>query len=83
MPAGRSEQWLRLARREDIVARARRVAMVVGTLLVIINYGDRLWLGELSAKDVFKMLLTYCVPYCVSTYAAVSAVLAVDEDARD
>lgn len=68
--------WLKLALRPDIVRRSRKVALLVGTILVLINYGDRLLAGDVRLGDGVKMVLTYCVPYCVSTYAAVSAVLA-------
>ena len=70
--------WLQLAMRRDIVYRSLRIAVVVGTILVAINYGDKLVTGEILPIEFAKMLLTYCVPYCVSTYASVSAVLSAD-----
>jgi len=69
-PAG----WLALARRPDVVRRARRVAVIVGTILVLINYSDRLLSGDIGGADWLKMALTYCVPYCVSTWSAVQAI---------
>ena len=68
-------EWLRIARRRDIVIRSSKVAMIVGTILIAINYGDRLITGDILPNEWAKMLLTFCVPYCVSTYASVSAVL--------
>lgn len=47
------------------------VALVVGTLLNLINQGDAL-LG-LAAIGWPKIVLTYLVPYGVSTYGAVAA----------
>jgi len=47
--------------------------MIVGTLLLIINQGDVMLGG--AAPDLVKTILTYLVPYCVSTYASVSAKL--------
>lgn len=70
------KNWLQLAMRPDIVRRSRKVALIVGTILVAINYTDRLFAGNLVTLDYFKMVLTYCVPYCVSTYASVGAVAA-------
>lgn len=67
-------EWMKLALRPDIVRRSRKVALIVGTILVGINYGDRIFGGDIAVLDGCKMVLTYCVPYCVSTYAAVSAV---------
>ena len=68
-------EWLRIARRRDIVTRSSKVAMIVGTILIAINYGDRLIIGAILPNEWMKMMLTFCVPYCVSTYASVSAVL--------
>lgn len=47
------------------------VALIVGTVLNVINQGDVLWSG--SQLDWLKVLLTYCVPYCVATYGAYNA----------
>lgn len=47
------------------------VALVVGTLLTVINQGDALIAG--SGFSVWKAGLTYCVPYLVATYGAVAA----------
>ena len=46
------------------------VAAIVGTILNLINQGDRLIAGQ--ALDFTKLALTYLVPYFVSTYGAVS-----------
>ncbi|MEQ8661730.1 MAG: nitrate/nitrite transporter NrtS [Gammaproteobacteria bacterium] len=64
-----------LAASPAVVRRSARVALVVGSVLVAINHGDRLLGGSLSGTDGVKIVLTYCVPYCVSTYAAVGAML--------
>ena len=44
-------------------------ALVVGTILAIINHGDFILKGE--SINYFKILLTYCVPYCVTTWGAI------------
>ncbi len=69
-------EWLATACRADVVRRSLRVALVVGTLLVLINHGDRIAAGTVSGLDWLKMGLTYLVPYSVSTWASVSAVRA-------
>jgi hypothetical protein len=66
-------EWFRLARRKDILARGFKVGVIVGTLLMAINYGDVLIAGEFVPFMYWKILLTYCVPFCVSTYASVEA----------
>jgi len=70
---GPRPSWLATALRRDVVARSLRVALVVGTLLVAINYTDRVLAGRIGAIDLLKMGLTYLVPYGVATYAAVQA----------
>ena len=67
--------WLKIARRPEIVIRSLKIAAVVGTILALINYLDVILAGALKSGDVFKIMLTYLVPYCVSTYAAVGTVL--------
>jgi hypothetical protein len=46
------------------------VALIVGTVLNLINQGDAMLSG--TPIDLAKLLLTYLVPYFVSTYGAVS-----------
>jgi hypothetical protein len=70
-PAG---NWLDTARRPDIVRRSLRVAALIGTILVAINYWDRILASTVTSGDYIKMVMTYFVPYAVSTYASVSAV---------
>ena len=69
------KRWFELALSRIIVRRSLRVGLVVGTLLTVINQGDVLLSGAISAEVVAKILLTYCVPYAVSTYAGVGALL--------
>lgn len=53
------------------VSFALRVALVVGTILNIINHFDLL-LGTPATRTVFlQIALTYAVPYCVSTHSQV------------
>ena len=49
--------------------KALLTALVVGTILVAINHGDTIILGD--RPHLLKILLTYCVPYCVTTWGAV------------
>lgn len=60
--------------------RATRLAVVVGSLLIIINQWEAV-VGEASL-DWLKVLLTYCVPYLVSTYTSVSKDLHIIRQSR-
>ena len=60
----------RYALSEGVPQRSFWVALVVGTILNLINQGDALVSGR--PLDVVKLVLTYIVPYFVATYGAVS-----------
>ena len=55
---------------DGIPLRSGGVALVVGTILNLINQGDTIF-GPASVNWI-KIVLTYVVPYVVSTYGAVS-----------
>jgi len=65
--------WIALAMSGSVVRRATVVALVVGSILVIINHGDAIVNGDLSGGRLLRIVLTIAVPYCVSTYSSVSA----------
>lgn len=69
MPSQRNS-FFRLALSGGIPKRSAIVAAVVGTVLNVINQGDAFLTG--ASIDLLKAALTYCVPYCVATYAAVA-----------
>jgi hypothetical protein len=50
--------------------RSLAAAVVVGTILNLINQGDALFGSR--HLDWLKLGLTYIVPYCVATYGAVA-----------
>ena len=57
--------------RRDIHLRAFKVAIVVGCILATINHGDAIFAHAMTPSSWLKVLLTFCVPYCVSWYSAV------------
>lgn len=54
--------------------KAALTALVVGTVLTGINHGDTILSGDYP--PVFKVILTYCVPYCVTSWGAATGKLA-------
>ncbi|MBI1196242.1 MAG: hypothetical protein GC203_00090 [Phenylobacterium sp.] len=56
---------------DGVPLRALAVALVVGTVLNLINQGDALLRG--GDLHYGKLILTYLVPYAVSTHGAVMA----------
>ena len=55
---------------EGVPRRSLWVALVVGTILNLVNQGDALVASR--PLDLVKLALTYLVPYFVCTYGAVS-----------
>jgi len=77
------KRWIRIALEREIVVTGIWVSLVVGTILIIINYGDMMVENSLHTGHYLKMGLTYLVPYCVSTYSAVKTELRLIEDGSD
>lgn len=71
--ASRCRPAIACAVSNGVPRRCAIVAFVVGTALNAINQGDAILTG--NAISWPKLLLTYCVPYLVCTYGAVSASL--------
>ncbi|MFT7287021.1 MAG: hypothetical protein ACI87W_001130 [Halieaceae bacterium] len=65
-----------LAVSRQVVYSATKVALVVGTILAMINHGEKIFSLSLGGQDLLKVLVTYCVPYSVSTWSAVKAIQA-------
>jgi hypothetical protein len=66
---------------DGVPTRSLMVAVVVGTIVNVINQGDAL-LGH-RALSVVKLLMTYVVSYLVGTYGAVSYRLHSERQPRD
>ncbi len=66
-----SREFLRLLLEPQLSLRSLMLAIVVGTVLVAINYGDLILKGDTEKIAWYKIALTYLVPYCVSTYSAI------------
>jgi hypothetical protein len=50
---------------------AIKLALVVGTILALINHGQAIITGHLTLDQLLPMLITYCVPFSVSMYSQV------------
>lgn len=55
----------------DTLARSTRTALVVGTILALINHGQQLLAGHFAMDWVVPMAITYLVPFSVATYGQV------------
>lgn len=66
-----SRSFLSLATQRSVVVRATKISLIVGVILFVINQGDLLISG--AKINWWKAVLTFAVPYCVSTYSSVAA----------
>ncbi len=71
----RMKEWFQLAFRPSVVKRALKYALIVGFILIAINYGDAILSGQVTRGRLLKMLLTVMVPYVVSTLSSVGTLL--------
>lgn len=65
--------FLALAVNRGVVKSALKIALVVGSVLAVINHGGEIFALHLTQGSVLQILLTYMVPYAVSTYSSVRA----------
>lgn len=65
-------RFTKVACTSPIVKRALKVTFIVGTILNLINQGEVLLHLNLENVNLSKLLLTYLVPYLVTTYTAVA-----------
>ena len=61
-------------RHTPMLRRSLSVALVVGTVLTILNQGDTLFAGDWKSPLYWKIPLTFCVPFLVATFGAMTNV---------
>lgn len=55
------------------LARTIGVALVVGSILFVINQLDTVMSGEATSRTWVKAAITYVVPFCVANYGVLTA----------
>ena len=55
------------------ITTALLVAVIVGTVLNIINSYDVFVDGTFTGKNLIRIMLTYITPFCVSLYSSIKA----------
>lgn len=67
-------KFLTVAVSSEVVRSSIKVSLMVGTILAFINHGAAIFQVSLTSENILQILLTYLVPYCVSTYSSVRAI---------
>ncbi|MDL1943619.1 hypothetical protein FBQ99_14895 [Chloroflexi bacterium CFX2] len=70
-------EFVALCFTKPVIKRASLTALVVGAILIAINYGDVILSGQINSSRLFRIILTVFVPYVVSTISSASAVLSM------
>ncbi len=69
-PAPWREQ-LAVALSRPVVRKAIIAAILVGSLLILINQGDLWWSGQITGRVIIKSLITPLIPFCVTMLGAI------------
>ena len=73
-PSGVIRKCFRCAvRHGPTVSRSALIALIVGTVLTAVNQGDVLVTGGVTVALLWKIPLTYAVPFAVATLGALGA----------
>ena len=65
------QSWLSYCLEPDSLRFSLKTALIVGTILAIINHGYAIVTGHFTAGELYPLLLTYCVPFTVSMISQV------------
>ena len=68
MTKSQSTRFIDIAFSDGIPKKALLTALLVGTVLTAINHGDVFLSG--NHPPLLKVLLTYSVPFCVTTWGS-------------
>jgi len=67
-------EWLKTALDPRVIGCALKYAVIVGTILIFINHGDRILNNDVDGLCLLKMGVTVIVPYFVSTPSSVESI---------
>lgn len=67
-------EFIKIALMKEVVFMALKMSLIIGSILALINYGDAIFEGTLTRENVCQIILTFLVPYSVSTYSSVKAI---------
>lgn len=68
-----AREAVRVCLLRSTLRRTVRIALVVGTVLSLVNQSNRIFGGTMTAMVWAKVALNYVVPFCVSSVGFLSA----------
>jgi hypothetical protein len=63
-----------------IIRTSLRTALIVGTILALINHYESILALNLGPAEIVQIVVTYLVPFVVATYAAARHAQRTEED---
>ncbi|MCT4615583.1 MAG: nitrate/nitrite transporter NrtS [Marinifilaceae bacterium] len=73
---------LKLVFSKEVIQTALKLSIIVGTILGLINHGSDIFANTLSGGQKIQILVTYLVPYSVSTYSSVCSIKRYEEKSK-
>lgn len=71
---------LHIALKKELIVKALKIAFVVGIILNLINQGEHLLRLDIHNIHFTKLIFTFCVPFCVSMYTAITMKMKFKQD---
>lgn len=68
--------FIKCACMRGTIVRALKVACVITPILTVVNHSQEIVALDFSPRFILQALLTFCVPYLVSTYSSAMTMLA-------
>ncbi len=62
------KEYLRSLFDQELIPTGLKTALIVGSLLVLINHGAALFRGEMNRERWISVFFNYLMPYLVSVY---------------
>ena len=75
----RLRAFARHAAERSCVLRSLKVSLVVGTVLALINHYDLVVGANITVSGLAQILLSYVVPFSVSTFSSASQAMSTEE----
>ena len=79
----RARLFAKYALEKRCIARSLKVALLVGTVLALINHYDSIISASFSLAVTLQILVTYAVPYSVSTFGSAMQAVQMEMDAEN
>ena len=64
---GKIKLFIKYGMCKECVLYSFKIALIIGVILALINHFNHIFTGTLTLLNIFQIVLTFLVPYVVST----------------